>query len=126
MKLNFYIQDTTKESILSHIATISWSFLYIILLVMFFISDNRFVSSRQLKPENPEITAQNRQKMQLNEIHIQLCSDHRVKTENLRFSKEFTLKEKSDTFLYNIYNLSKPLNPGDTISMFFTNNFYFS
>ncbi len=57
------------------------------------------------------------------EIHIQENAASEIKTDYLRFDREFGVKEKLDKFKYTIYALKDPLQPGDSMRMDFKTSF---
>jgi len=58
----------------------------------------------------------------INAIHIQEGGDFQFNT-NLEFDKKVSLKERFEDYKYNVFELSNPLSPGDSILMNFNVTF---
>lgn len=58
----------------------------------------------------------------ISQIHLQYSSDNNV-TNSVNFGTDATIKEAFDDFKYYIYELKKPLTPGDSLQMDFVTKF---
>jgi ABC-type transport system involved in multi-copper enzyme maturation permease subunit len=65
----------------------------------------------------------NKTNASIQDIHIQENTQQGVKTDYLKFDRDFTLHQQWDKFGYKIYRLSQPLEAGDSTKMSFKVNF---
>ncbi len=79
----------------------------------------------EIYPEKRDFTAEgfywmkNKTKKVISEVHIQNDVLHKMKLEYLTFSTGAKVKQKWDKFDYTIYQLNKPLQPGDSVKLSF-------
>jgi ABC-2 type transport system permease protein len=59
----------------------------------------------------------------ISQIHVSLNPDHQQTYEYLRFDKEAKIIETYDDFRYYVYELEKPLQPGDSVKLSFKTAF---
>ena len=64
-------------------------------------------------------TLKNKTDKPISDIHIQKTDRGNLKTEYLKFSKEVGLKEKFEDFNYEVYTLTAPLQPNETVNLNF-------
>ena len=77
-----------------------------------------FPASRDFTAEGYFIL-KNKTNAPISDIHIQQNASSLIKLEKLEFNKKNGVKEKFDKFKYTIYQLSEPLQPGDSVRMDF-------
>jgi len=69
-------------------------------------------------------TLENQSEESISEIHIQLNADPQISYDDVRFSKQAVIKENLTKHKYLIYELAKPLQPGDKIDFEFKTSFH--
>lgn len=59
----------------------------------------------------------------VSDMHIQLPQDTQVNVDTLTFNRKATVKEAFESFRFFIYKLHKPLQPNDTLKLYFRQTF---